>query len=108
MGTLAELGQFSQGLAASPVTGYKPPFGEAVEAAKGAGLVLIGAHMYRCGKELARLREGELRRLDGLELKGKDFFNDGAVRAEAGRRGLPVIGGSEAGVWCQVGAESTG
>ena len=107
VGTLDALGRFSQGLSASPVTGYKPPFDEALRVARRHGLLMIGAHMFRCGKELARLGSARLRRLDALELNGKDFFNDGAVRDEAARMHLPVIGGSDAHVWLQVGIKST-
>jgi hypothetical protein len=107
VGTLDQLGRFSQGLAASPVTGYKPPFVEALEVGRRHGLLMIGAHMYRCGKELARLGLANLRRLDALELNGKDFFHDSAVRAEAARLHLPVIGGSDAHVWLQVGIKAT-
>ncbi len=107
LGTLDQLGRFSQGLCASPVTGYKPPFDEALEVARRHGLLMIGAHMYRCGKELARLGQARLRRLDALELNGKDFFNDAAVRDEARRLNLPVVGGSDAHVWLQVGIKAT-
>lgn len=107
IGALDQLGRFSQGLPASPVTGYKPPFREAVAVARRQGLLLIGAHMFRCGKDLVRLGPGHMRRLDAIELNGKDFFNDGAVREEARRLGLPVVGGSDAHVWLQVGIKAT-
>jgi len=107
IGTLDQLGRFSHGLSESPVTGYKPPFDEALDVARRHGLLVIGAHMFRYGKELARLGPARLRRLDAFELNGKDFFHDGAVRDEAARLRLPVIGGSDAHMWLQVGIKVT-
>lgn len=108
MGTLDQLSRFSQGLAASPVTGYKPSFAEAIGMARRSGLFVTGAHMFRTGKELGKLGLAALRQLDALELNGKDFFLDASVRAEAALLGLPVVGGSDAHVWIQVGIKATG
>ena len=107
LGTLEELGRFAQRLAASPITGYRPGFAEAIEAARHCGLFVTGAHMFRKGKELRKLGPDALCQLDALELNGKDFFLDAAVRAQAARWGLPVIGGSDAHVWLQVGIKTT-
>jgi hypothetical protein len=107
LGALDRLGRFSQRLAASPVTGYKPSFAEAIGAAHSCYLMVIGAHMFRPGKELGKLGLAALRRLDALEQNGKDFFQDAAVRAEAALLGLPVVGGSDAHFWPQVGIKAS-
>lgn len=70
MGTLDQLGRFSQRLAASPVTGYKPSFAEAVTAARRCGLFVTGAHMFRPRKELGKVGLAALRQLDALEKGG--------------------------------------
>jgi len=69
--------------------------------------VHIGAHMFRQGKELTHLGDRRLRRLSALELNGKDFFNDAAVRVEAARLHLLVVGGSDAHFWWHVGIKAT-
>ena len=106
LGTLDQLGRLSLGLASSPTTGYKPPFVEARAVARRCGILMIGAHMFRSGKELAHLGTANLRQLDALESNGKDFFHDTMIREEADRLELPVIGGSDAHYWLQVGIKS--
>ena len=106
LGTLDQLRRLSLGLASSPVTGYKPPFAEARAVARRCGVLMIGAHMFRRGKELAHLGRANLRQLDALESNGKDFFHDKMIREEAERLELPVIGGSDAHFWLQVGIKA--
>lgn len=107
LGTLDRLSVFSQKLPASPVTGYKPSFAEAAREARECDLVLFGAHMFRSEKELGKLGRNHLGSLDALELNGKDFIHDAAVRAEAESLHLPLIGGSDAHFWLQVGIKAT-
>jgi predicted metal-dependent phosphoesterase TrpH len=107
IGSLERLQRFDGALVRPASAGYKPPFDEAVAAARGVGVTLIGAHIFRPGKELARLGSERLRRLDALELNAKDGHMDAAVLAEAGRLGRPVVGGSDAHWWMQVGVNAT-
>jgi len=107
LGTLDQLSAFSQRLPASPVTGYKPYFEETVRVAHSCGVLLFGAHMFRLEKELGKLGRVQLGSLDALELNGKDFLHDAAVRAEAEVLRLPVVGGSDAHFWLQVGIKAT-
>ena len=107
LGSLERLRRFD-GLLALPATGgYKPAFAEALAAARRAGLFMIGAHMFRPGKELAKLGAERLRSLDALEANGKDFFGDTRVFAAAQKMERPVVGGSDAHYWPQVGIKAT-
>ena len=107
LGSLERLRRFDGSLARPATAGYKPLFAEAVAAARQAGLFMIGAHMFRPGKELAKLGSERLQALDALEANGKDFFGDTRVIASAQRMGRPVVGGSDAHYWPQVGIKST-
>jgi len=90
-----------------PTEGYRPPFDDAVAGVRRVGAFVVGAHMFRPGKELTKVGVPRLAALDALELNGKDFFGDDRVRNEAGGLGLPVIGGSDAHFWPQVGIKAT-
>jgi hypothetical protein len=62
--------------------------------------------MFRQGKELAALGP-ELASLDAVEANGKDFRKDARVYDAARRLGLPVVGGSDAHFWPQIGIKAT-
>jgi predicted metal-dependent phosphoesterase TrpH len=106
LGTLDQLRRFNGRLVRPATGGYKPAFAEAIAVAREAGLFVIGAHLYRPGKELAVLG-GRLAALDALEANGKDFRGDDRVYDAARRLGLPVVGGSDAHFWPQVGIKAT-
>ena len=66
-------------------------------------LCRIGAHMFRPGKELGKLPAADLRRLDALEVNGKDFGSEVMLLVQARALRLPVVGGSDAHHWLQLG-----
>jgi len=103
---LDQLRRFNARLTRPATGGYRPPLAEAVAAARDAGLFMIGAHMFRQGKELAALGR-ELASLDAMEANGKDFRKDERVYDAARRLGLPVVGGSDAHFWPQIGIKAT-
>jgi len=107
---LATVGQLRglDGALTKPAThGYRPPFAEAVAVAHAVGAFVIGAHMVRPGKELAKVGKDKLGALDALELNGKDFMSDDRVRTVAAKLRVPVVGGSDAHFWAQVGIKAT-
>ena len=107
---LATVGQLREldGALTKPAThGYRHPFAEAVAAAHAVGAFVIGAHMVRPGKELAKVGKDKLGALDALELNGKDFIADDRVRTVAAKLRVPVVGGSDAHFWAQVGIKAT-
>ena len=106
LGTLEQLRRFNGRLTRPATGGYRPAFAEAIAVARETGVFVIGAHMYRPGKELALLGR-ELAALDALEANGKDFRGDDRVYDAARRLSLPVVGGSDAHFWPQVGIKAT-
>lgn len=107
IGTLKQLREVDLGLVHPATAGYKPPFDEALAVAKRAGVLVIGAHMYRPKKQLAKLGCDQLRRLDALEMNGRDFYNDILVKTAGEWLGRPTVGGSDAHFWPQVGIKRT-
>jgi len=106
LGTLAQLRRFNGRLARPATGGYRPALAEAVAVARETGIFVIGAHIFRPGKELAALGR-ELAALDAIEANGKDFRKDERVYDAARRLGLPVVGGSDAHFWPQIGIKAT-
>ncbi len=107
LGTVRQLQALDAALAEPPTGGYRPPFDEAIAAVRRVGGFVAGAHMFRPGKELAKVGLPRLAALDALEFNGKDFTMDDRVSAEATRLGLPIMGGSDAHFWAQVGIKAT-
>ncbi len=107
LGTVRQLEALDATLARPATAGYRAPFDEAIAAVRHAGGFVAGAHMFRPGKELAKVGLPRLAALDALELNGKDFTMDDRVGAEATRLGLPIMGGSDAHFWAQVGIKTT-
>jgi hypothetical protein len=70
-------------------------------------VVRIGAHMFRRGKELGKFAPGDLRRLHALEINGKDLGTELMLLSHARALGLPVVGGSDAHHWLQLGVRHT-
>ncbi len=87
-----------------------PYLKDLIEPAHEAKLLIIGAHPTRRAKRLIDLDEALLMRLDAIEVNGKDVASgpaDETIEAGARRLGLPVVGGSDAHYWPQVGIEYT-
>jgi hypothetical protein len=104
---VGQLAAFDTALAKPATQGYRPSFDEAITACRAVGAFVIGAHMYRPGKELAKIGRAKLAELDALELNGRDFASDERVREAARRLSLPLVGGSDAHFWAQVGIKAT-
>ncbi len=107
IGTLQQLAKVDSGLTQPATSGYRPPFAEALAVAREVGVLLVGAHMFRPLKELGKLGAANLAQLDALEINGKDFHAADRLRAAASRLRLPVVGGSDAHLWPQVGIRAT-
>jgi hypothetical protein len=86
--------------------GYRPSLEELVDTCSD-DLLLIGAHPFRPNGGVIKCEDALLKRLNALELNGKDYKLEGRVREEADRLDMPVVGGSDAHLWPQVGISMT-
>src|SRR5262245_1927498 len=87
--------------------GYEPGLREFLDVTDDFDLIRIGAHMFRPSKELGKFAAADLRRLHALEVNGKDFGTETMVLAQARALGLPIVAGSDAHHWLQVGVRHT-
>ena len=107
---LAEIGELRRLDRAFPVRlseGYEPALREFLAVTDDFDLVRIGAHMFRPGKELGKFPAADLRRLHALEVNGKDFGTEVMLLAQARALGLPIVAGSDAHHWLQLGVRHT-
>ena len=107
---LAELGELRRLDAAFPNRlshGYEPTLREFLDVTEDFDLVRIGAHMFRRMKELGKFSANDLRRLHALEVNGKDFGTEMMLIVQARALGLPIVGGSDAHHWLQLGVRHT-
>ena len=86
--------------------GHRPPLPDVIRVAD-EDLILIGAHPYRPTGGLLKFDPVFLRRLTALEINGKDYGIEADVRRTSADLGLPVVGGSDAHYWLQIGISST-
>ncbi|HWO93329.1 MAG TPA: PHP-associated domain-containing protein [Dehalococcoidia bacterium] len=89
--------------------GQFPTYADLRRASEGLDLVIIANHMLRPSKSLERLTPEEFATVSAFELNGKDH-EDGIeerIRGYARRYDKPLVGGSDAHVWAQVGVRST-
>ena len=86
---------------------YEPEFREFLDVSEYFEIARIGAHMFRRSKELGKFSTGDLRRLDALEVNGKDFGTEVMLLAQARALGLPIVAGSDAHHWLQLGVRHT-
>ena len=110
IGGIDRLRQFDCSFVAMPSQGYLPPLNDVFGPAREAGLVVIAAHPTRQGKSTVAAGRRHLGRFDALEINGKDVaFRriEPEIRRLAAQFDLPVVGGSDAHVWPQVGVQST-
>lgn len=63
--------------------------------------------MFRPKKELGKFRTDDLRRLHALAVNGKDFGTEVMLLAQARALGLPIVAGSDAHHWLQLGVRHT-
>jgi predicted metal-dependent phosphoesterase TrpH len=83
--------------------GYEPGLREFLDVTDDFELVRIGAHMFRPAKELGKFPAVDLRRLHALEVNGKDFRTELMLLVQARALGLPIVAGSDAHHWLQLG-----
>jgi hypothetical protein len=107
LGEVAELrrldGAFPERLSAH----YEPTLREFLEVTDDFDVARIGAHMFRRAKELGKFPASDLRRLHALEINGKDFGTEVMLLTQARALGLPIVGGSDAHHWLQMGVRHT-
>jgi predicted metal-dependent phosphoesterase TrpH len=85
-----------------------PPGIDFLRKARDMDLLVIAAHPYRPGKELAKLPLDEVFSLvDAVEVNGRDYGTEHKVAALAREYDKPVSGGSDAHYYLQVGVRST-
>lgn len=87
--------------------GYEPALREFLDVTDDFDVARIGAHMFRPGKELGKFAAVDLRRLHALEVNGKDFGTETMLLVQARALGLPVVAGSDAHHWLQLGVRHT-
>jgi hypothetical protein len=86
---------------------YEPTLREFLDVTDDFEVARLGAHMFRRAKELGKFAVGDLRRLHALEVNGKDFGTEVMLLVQARALGLPIVGGSDAHHWLQVGVRHT-
>ncbi len=110
IGGIDQLGLFDGSFLPMPSQGYLPRLGDVFGPAREAGLLVIAAHPTRQGKSTVEAGRRHLGRFDALEINGKDVALrrvEPEIRRIAAEFDLPVVGGSDAHVWPQVGVQST-
>ena len=86
------------------------PFNQLMDMADQYNILKIGAHAFRESTPLYHLKEEQLKRLDALDLNGKDLFAQGIemyqqkLVAYAEKMGLPYVGGSDTHQFLQYGS----
>lgn len=84
-------------------------FDKLMDIAEHYDILKIGAHAFRDSTPLYHLKAEQLKRLDALDLNGKDLYAQGqkAYREKledfAGKLGLPIVGGSDTHHFLQYG-----
>lgn len=107
LGDVAELRRLDHAFTERLSNGYEPRLREFLEVTDDFDLVRIGAHMFRPTKELGKFPAADLRRLHALEVNGKDFGTEVMLLAQARALGLPIVAGSDAHHWLQIGVRHT-
>jgi hypothetical protein len=87
--------------------GYEPTLREFLDTTDDFEILRIGAHMFRRTKELGKFAASDLRRLHALEVNGKDFGLETMLLVQARALGLPIVAGSDAHHWLQIGVRHT-
>ncbi len=86
--------------------GYRPTLAEVLSNAP-EDLILIGAHPFRPNGGVMSYPVGQVKQLQALEINGKDFGIEDQVEYAANEIGLPMVAGSDAHLWPQIGVRST-
>ncbi|HAX72347.1 MAG TPA: histidinol-phosphatase [Firmicutes bacterium] len=80
-----------------------PTLSQLLDEAEKYPVLKIGAHPYREGRKLIKLRPSLLSRLDAFDLNGKDIHLRKDVERFATYIGLPLVGGSDTHHYTQAG-----
>jgi PHP-associated len=104
---LAELRRLDDAFPEKLSHGYEPTLREFLDVTDDFDLARIGAHMFRRTKELGKFPAADLRRLHALEINGKDFGTETMLLVQARALGLPIVAGSDAHYWLQLGVRHT-
>jgi predicted metal-dependent phosphoesterase TrpH len=107
LGEIAELRRLDEAFPERLSHGYEPALREFLDVTSDFELARIGAHMFRRAKELGKFAAADLRRLDALEINGKDFGTEMMLLVQARALGLPIVAGSDAHHWLQLGVRHT-
>lgn len=107
LGEVAEIRRLDRAFAQPLSEGYQPRLSEFLDVADDFDVARIGAHMFRREKELGKFSPAELRRLHALEVNGKDFGTEVMLLVQARVLGLPIVAGSDAHHWLQLGVRHT-
>lgn len=107
LGEVAELRRLDRAFPVHLSERYEPTLREFLDVSDDFDIVRIGAHMFRRKKELGKFSAVDLRRLHALEINGKDFGTEIMLLAQARALGLPIVAGSDAHHWLQVGVRHT-
>jgi len=107
LGEVGELRRLDHAFPRALSDGYEPPLRELLNATDDLDVARIVAHMFRPTKELGKFAAADLRRLHALEVNGKDFGTEVMLLAQARALDLPIVGGSDAHHWLQVGVRHT-
>lgn len=107
LGDVAELRRLDETFPQRLSERYEPTLREFLDVTDDFDVARIGAHMFRRAKELGKFAASDLRRLHALEVNGKDFGTELMLLAQARALGLPIVGGSDAHHWLQIGVRHT-
>jgi len=103
LGEVGELRRLDRAFVQELSEGYEPGLREFLDVTDDFEVARIGAHMFRPSKELGKFAAVDLRRLHALEVNGKDFGTELMLLVQARALGLPIVAGSDAHQWLQLG-----
>lgn len=107
LGEVTELRRLDQAFPEPLSHRYEPTLREFLDISEYFDVARIGAHMFRPKKELGKFRIDDLKRLHALEVNGKDFGTEVMLLVQARALGLPIVAGSDAHHWLQLGVRHT-
>ena len=107
LGDLDEIRRLDRAFPDRLSRGYEPALREFLDVTDDFDLLRIGAHMFRRSKELGKFPASDLRRLHALEVNGKDYGLETMLLAQARALDLPIVAGSDAHHWLQIGVRHT-
>ena len=107
LGEVPELRRLDRAFAQPLSHGYEPRLREFLDVTDDFEIARIGAHMFRRTKELGKFAAADLRRLHALEVNGKDYGTELMLLVQARALGLPIVAGSDAHHWLQLGVRHT-